>query len=390
MSAVPIYLDYNATTPTDPRVADVMEPFLRDYFGNPSSGHIWGRRARTAVDRARSQVARLCGADPSGVIFTSGGTEANNHALIGAARQVGGGGHIVTSAVEHPAISEVCRHLESMGIETTAVGVDAQGRVDPAAVAAALRPETFLVTVMLANNEVGTLQPLREIADLARRRGILTHSDCAQAAGKVAVGLTELGVDMISLAGHKLYGPKGVGALVLRDGVNPGNLMFGATHENGRRPGTENVLEIVGLGEACELAGADLAAEAEHLAHLRDRMQDALLDAQPGARINGHPTLRLPNTLSISFPGRVAGEIMALLPDVAVSAGAACHSDGVHISHVLTAMGVPPDFALGTLRISLGRMTAPDEIITATDRINRAVDSAPRHGGTAGAENPPD
>jgi cysteine desulfurase len=242
-----------------------------------------------------------------------------------------------------------------------------------------LRPDTFLVTVMLANNEVGTLQPIRQIADLARDRGVLTHSDCAQAIGKVAATLPELGVDMISLAGHKLYGPKGVGALVLREDVTLGNLMFGANHETGRRPGTENVLEIVGLGQACELAGADLEREAEHLAQMRDQLQAALLAAQPDARVNGHPTLRLPNTLSISYPGRVAGEILAQLQDVALSAGAACHSDGVHISHVLTAMGVPPEFALGTLRISLGRMTTPDEITAAIDRINAAVDAAPRH-----------
>ncbi|MDX2472491.1 MAG: aminotransferase class V-fold PLP-dependent enzyme [Candidatus Krumholzibacteria bacterium] len=383
MAETPIYLDYNATTPTDPRVADTMEPYLRDHFGNPSSGHIWGQRSREGVDRARAQVAALLQAKPEQVIFTSGGTEANNHAIVGAARLAQkrrpGTGHIVTSAVEHPAISAVCDHLLTQGLETTAVGVDSTGRVDPAAVAAALRPDTFLVTVMLANNEVGTLQPIREIADLAREKGILSHSDCAQAVSKVPVGLVDLGVDMISLAGHKVYGPKGVGALVLRPGVAVDNLMFGANHESGRRPGTENVLEIVGLGQACALIGEDLAHEMVHLAGLRDQLQELLLAGHPTARVNGHATERLPNTLSISFPGRVAGEILAHLPDVAVSAGAACHSEGVHISHVLTAMGVPVNYALGTLRLSVGRMTQPGDITEGAARLIRAVHAAPDH-----------
>ena len=383
MADTPIYLDYNATTPTDPRVADAMEPYLRDHFGNPSSGHIWGQRTREGVDRARNQVATLLQATSENVIFTSGGTESNNHAILGAARLAQlarpGVGHIVTSAVEHPAISAVCEHLVSQGIETTAVGVDSTGRVDPTEVEAALRPDTFLVTVMLANNEVGTLQPIRKIADLARERGIISHTDCAQAVSKVPVGLVDLGVDMISLAGHKVYGPKGVGALVLREGVTVGNLMFGANHESGRRPGTENVLEIVGLGQACELIAEDLAEEMAHLAGLRDQLQEILLTAHPSAQVNGHPTERLPNTLSISFPGRVAGEILAHLPDVAVSAGAACHSDGVHISHVLTAMGVPVNFALGTLRLSVGRMTTPSDITEGAARVSRAVEAAPDH-----------
>jgi len=380
MAAKPIYLDFNATTPTDPRVADAMEPYLREHFGNPSSGHQWGQRTRAAVDRARNQVATLLQATPGGVIFTSGGTEANNHAIAGAARLALGrraGGHIVTSAVEHPAVSEVCRHLADQGVATTEVGVDRDGRVDPADVAKALRPETFLVTVMLANNEVGTLQPIREIADLARAHGILSHSDCAQAVGKVPVGLADLGVDMISLAGHKIYGPKGVGALVIGPEVKLGNLMYGATHEGGRRPGTENILGIVGLGRACELIDEDLAAEMTSLAELRDELAARLLTAHPTARVNGSPSERLPNTLSISFPGRVAGEILALLPDVALSAGAACHSEGVHISHVLTAMGVPPEFALGTLRISVGRMTTPAEVAEGATRISRAINAAP-------------
>ncbi len=383
MTTAPIYLDYNATTPTDSRVADAMEPYLREHFGNPSSGHIWGQRTRQGVDLARKQVATLLQAEPEGVIFTGSGTEANNHVILGLAQvasQKGlAGGHIVTSAVEHPAISEVCRHLESLGVETTAVGVDHLGQIDPSDVATAIRPDTFLVTVMLANNEVGTLQPVTEIAKLARSRGIACHTDCAQAVGKIPVGLRDLGVDMISLASHKLYGPKGVGALVTRPGVELANLMHGAAHENGRRPGTENVLEIVGLGAACELAGADLPAEMADLTQLRNQLQELLLASHPTARVNGHLTDRLPNTLSISYPGREAGEILAQLPDVAVSAGAACHSDGIHISHVLTAMGVPTEFALGTLRVSVGRMTTLAEVTTGAARISQAVNAAPVH-----------
>lgn len=383
MATDPIYLDYNATTPTDSRVADAMEPYLREHFGNPSSGHIWGQRTRQGVERARAQVAALLQAEPEGVIFTGSGTEANNHVILGLAqrrRQAGSTvGHIVTSAVEHPAVSEVCRHLESYGVQTTAVGVDSLGQVNPADIAAAMRPDTFLVTVMLANNEVGTLQPIADIAALARDKGVLCHTDCAQAVGKVPVGLTDLGVDMISLAAHKLYGPKGVGALVTRPGIELPNLMHGAAHENGRRPGTENVLEIVGLGEACALAGADLPEEMTFLTQLRNKLQELLVTAHPEARINGHPTERLPNTLSISYPGRVAGEILTHLPDVAVSAGAACHSDGVHISHVLTAMGVPTEYALGTLRVSVGRMTTDQEVTEGAARISRAVTAAPIH-----------
>jgi len=371
----PIYLDYNATTPTAPEVAEAMAPYLSEHFGNPSSGHAWGQRTHKAVEKARGQVAQLLQASPNQIVFTSGGTEANNHAIIGAARHAGNRGHVVISAIEHPAVSAVCNHLASIGIETTAVGVDEKGKVDPQEVGAALRPDTFLVSVMLANNEVGTLQPVAEIAAIAHAKGILCHSDCAQAVGKIPVSLPDLGVDMISLASHKLYGPKGSGALVLADGITLPNLMFGANHENGRRPGTENVLGIVGLGAACELVGIDLPAEMNHLVELRDQLATSLTAAHPEVRLNGHPTDRLPNTLSLSYPGRLAGEILGNLAGVAVSAGAACHSEGVHISHVLTAMNVPREFALGTLRLSLGRMTTADDITTAASRIARAVDA---------------
>ncbi len=378
MSSLPVYLDYNATTPTDPRVADAMEPYLRDTFGNPSSGHEWGLEACAAIDLARQQVATLLQAEPGHVIFTSGGTEANNMAIIGAAPATGGG-HIITTAVEHPAVSAVCKHLAASGVTTTEVGVDGAGRINVQEVEAAIKPDTCLITVMLANNEVGTLQPVAEIAKLARQRGILSHSDCAQAVGKVPVGLEDLGVDMISVAGHKIYGPKGIGALITRPEVQLRKIMFGADHEGGRRPGTENVLGIVGMGKACSLIAEDLEAEIKHLQELRDLLAKLLLAAHPEAQINGHPSERLPNTLSVSWPGRVAGEILANLPDVAVSAGAACHSEGVHISHVLTAMGVPVHFALGTLRLSLGRMSKKEDVVTGAERVNRAVDLAPLH-----------
>ena len=369
-----IYLDYNATTPLDPRVAEAMLPFLERYFGNPSSSHAQGRATRSAVERARRQAADLLGAKPQGVIFTSGGTEANNLAILGAAlSRADRGRHIVTSAVEHPAVAAVCRHLQSRGFTTTYVAVDETGRVDPQEVAAALTDETILITLMHANNEVGTLQPVAEVARLARARGILTHSDCAQSVGKVPVTLDLLGVDMLSVAGHKLYAPKGVGILCLGDGIELPPLMHGADHEAGRRPGTENVLGIVGLGRACELAGAELSAEKPRLADLRDRLQAGLLAAFPAARVHGHPTRRLPNTLSIGFAGLAAWEIMANLPEVAVSAGAACHDGKTVGSHVLQAMGLDPGLARGTLRISVGRMTTEPEIRRALTALVNAV-----------------
>jgi cysteine desulfurase len=378
----PIYLDYNATTPVDPRVAEAMLPFFHNHFGNPSSSHALGRRSREAIEKARRQTANLLGAEPGSIIFTSGGTESNNHAIIGAAL-VGRerGRHIVTTAVEHPAVTEVCRHLETRGFITTFVPVDPCGRVEADRVAAAFTDQTVLVSVMHANNEVGTLQPVAEIAALARERGILSHSDCAQSTGKIPVTLDELGVDMISVAGHKFYAPKGVGVLCLRPEVALPNLMHGAGHERGRRPGTENILEIVGLGMACELAAAELGGESVRLKALRDRLQAGLLARFPGARIQGHPDLRLPNTLSISFPDLTSADIIRNTPGVAVSAGAACHGDGgTTISAVLSAMGVPERLALGTIRISLGRMTTEPEIDEGLAALIRGITASAGQG----------
>ena len=369
-----LYLDYNATTPVDSRVADAMLPFLRDHFANPSSNHALGRACRTAIDEARQQVGELLGAQPDEIIFTGSGTEANNHALVGAAlANQHKGTHIVTCNVEHPAVTEVLRHLETRGFSFTEVPVDSTGMVSVDDVASALTPETILVTIMLANNEVGTLQPIAEIAQMLKPKGILMHTDCAQAVGKIPVNLENLGVDMISVAGHKLYGPKGIGVLVLRNGLELPNLMHGAGHENGRRPGTENILEIVGLGEACRLASEDIDEEFPRLRGLRNHLEKSLLDLFPEARVNGHSEMRLPNTLSISFPDLLADEIMAAMPEVAVSAGAACHGGGPVASRVLTSMGVPDRWALGTLRISLGRMTTEAEVDQGIEEISRAI-----------------
>lgn len=372
-----IYLDYNATTPLDRRVAEEMQPYLTGIFGNPSSGHAQGRAARRAIDRARDRVAGLLGARAGNIVFTSGGTESNNHAIRGAAlSRADRGRHIVTSAVEHPAVTAVCKYLESRGFTTTYVPVDPTGRIDPAAVAEAFTAETVLVSLMHANNEVGTIQPVAEVAALARERGILSHSDCAQSTGKIPVRMDRLGVDMLSVAGHKLYGPKGVGALCLRDELVLPPLMYGAGHEAGRRPGTENLLGVVGLGMACELALSGSGEEPLRLASLRDRLEAGLLEAFPAARVHGDPQRRLPNTSSIAFPGRDAAAIMAAMPEVAVSAGAACHDGTTVCSPVLQAMGVESDLAAGTLRFSVGRMTTPEEIDRAVPRIVAALRAA--------------
>ncbi len=383
-----IYLDYNATTPIDPQVAEAMLPFVRGglngLFGNPSSGHSFGLAAREGVDTARRQVAGMLGCDVDELIFTSGGTEANNHAIRGvAAAYRDRGDHIITSAVEHPAVTEVCRHLEGQGYRVTYLPVDEYGMVDPQQVEAAITPETLLVTIMHANNEVGTVMPIAEIADIAHRHGALLHSDCAQSVGKIPVRVDDLGVDLLSIAGHKLYAPKGIGALYIRPGVRLEKLMHGANHEQDRRAGTENVIEMAGLGRACELIEQNLSAYAAHMAAMRDRLERGLLDSgsgsnwrcAAGARVNGHPEKRLPNTSSISFRGVEADRALASLPTVAASAGAACHSDRVEVSHVLAAMNVPVEYAMGTLRLTVGRFTTEDEIDRAVAEIRETVGS---------------
>jgi len=371
-----IYLDYNATTPTDPRVAEAMGPFLAGFYGNPSSSHRAGREARRAVDRARGQVAACLGCGADEVIFTSGGSEANNLAIRGLV-EARGGGHVVTSAVEHPAVLEVVRALEREGrILLSVVGVDRYGRVDPRQVEEVLRDDTILVTLMLANNEVGALQPVAEVASMCRQRSVVCHTDAAQAVGKVPVDVAMLGVDMLSVAGHKLYAPKGIGALYLRQGVKIVPQILGAGHERGFRAGTENVLEMVGLGAACELVHSEEATEGEWLSSLRERLLTLLREGVEGLVVHGDPRQRLPNTLSVAFPGIDATELLTRLADeVAASAGAACHAGEVNVSHVLGAMGVATETALSTIRLSVGRFTTEEEIDRAAALILEATGS---------------
>jgi selenium donor protein len=322
------------------------------------------------VEQAREQLATALNARPEEIVFTSGGSEANNHAIKGAARaRKHRGRHIITSAVEHPAVEQVCTYLETQGFAVTTLDVDNTGRVDPRAVADAITPETILITIMHANNEVGTIQPIEEIAAIARQHDILMHSDGAQAVGKIKTDMQTLGVDLYSIAGHKFYGPKGIGALYVRSGVVLEKLIHGADHEHNWRAGTENVLEIVGLGAAAERVTQEGPRDSERLQRLRDQLQSTLTAAIPDAHVNGDPRHRLPNTLSISIPGLDANTLISELDDLAVSAGAACHSEGVDLSPVLTAMKVPESIAMGTLRLSPGRFTTPEEIETAASRI---------------------
>lgn len=368
-----IYLDHNATTPIDPEVAEAMKPCLGEIFGNPSSAHSYGSRAREVVETARMQVAALLHARPEEIVFTSGGTESNNHALKGVAfAHRDRGGHIITSAIEHPAVTEVCRYLEGQGFSVTYLPVDSRGLIDLEALRRALTGETILVSIMHANNEVGTIQPIEAIADLLRGRGILFHTDAAQSVGKIPVDVESLGVDLLSLAGHKLYAPKGVGALYIRQGTRLEKFMHGAGHERNLRAGTENVLGIAGLGKACEVAKRDLEKTMTTMRHTRDRLHEGLR-SRLDVRLNGHPVKRLPNTLSVGFRGVDAGILLGRMRDLAVSAGAACHGASVEISKVLRAMAVPLEYARGTVRFSTGKSTTIEDIDRAVDIVDSTV-----------------
>lgn len=373
----PVYLDYNATTPIAPEVAEAMAPYLYEHFGNPSSSHPYGIAAKRAVDTARAQVADLLGCQPAEVVFTSGGTESNNYAIKGAALgHRDRGDHIITSAVEHPAVIEVCRWLEALGHRLTVLPVDAVGWLDPDKLERAMTSDTGLVTVMHTNNEVGTIQPVTELAEIAHRYGALVHTDAAQSIGKVPVNVDTLGVDLLSIAGHKAYAPKGIGALYIRAGVELVPLMHGAGHEGGRRPGTENVLEIVGLGAACQVARRDLAENMAHFQAMRDRLHHGLEREVGGdlLKLNGHPDRRLPNTLSLSFRGVEANALLSDISDrVAASAGAACHADEIKISVVLEAMAVPVEWAMGTVRFSVGRRTTAEDVDLAIEAVSDSV-----------------
>jgi cysteine desulfurase len=379
----PIYLDYNATTPVDPGVVDAMLPYLREHFGNPSSTHAYGKTAHDAVAQARGRVAGLLGAGPDEIVFTGGGTEASNHAIKGAvfaslrslwARWFRRKAHVVISAFEHPATTQPCEFLRRFGCRVTVVPVDGQGLVDPAAVHNALRNGATLVSIMHSNNEVGTLQAIQEIARLAHERGALMHTDVAQSLGKVAVDVNDLGVDLLTVAGHKLYAPKGVGALYLRRGVKVESLIHGAGHEDGRRAGTENVPYLVGLGKACELAREHLPAATARLRQLRDRLWERLqAGLGDGVRLNGHPERRLPNTLNANFVGHVGAELLEKMPEIAASTGSACHEGKVTQSPVLCAMGVPPEIGRGALRLTVGRFTTEEDVDRAAEVLIAAA-----------------
>lgn len=359
-----VYADHGATTPVDPAVAQAMLPYFSEAFGNPGSIHAWGQQAREAVDRAREIVARALGARPAEIVFTGGATEADNFAVVGAA--LAGeprGRHIVTTQVEHHAVLEPCRFLETRGFEVTYLPVDRTGRVDPADIRRALRHDTILVSVMHANNEIGTLQPVGEIAEAARARGIVVHTDAAQTVGILSTDVDRLGVDLLSVSAHKRYGPKGVGALYVRKGTPLARVQHGGAQERGRRGGTENVPGIVGFGEAMRIAAGMMAEEAGRLAALRDRLAAGLARIE-GAHLNGHPVERLPGTVSVSFEGADSEALlMALdLAGVAASSGSACTSGSLEPSHVLRAIGLPPEVAKGTLRLSLGRTTTDADV----------------------------
>lgn len=374
MSNELIYLDHNATTPIDDEVKNVMVDAF-SLFGNPSSGHAIGREAKAAVDNARKQVADLIGAGAPEIIFTSGGTESNNLAIIGTAYKHQKG-HIITSVIEHPAVLNPVKWLETKGFEATYLPVDSNGQVSSEDVKKAIRKDTFLITIMHSNNETGVLQPIREIGRIAREYGIIFHSDAAQSVGKMEVRIPDLMVDMLTVVAHKFYGPKGVGALYVRNGVAVMPLMFGAGHERGIRPGTENVIGIAGLGKACETAGRNMSFRYDHTIKLRDKLFSLLRNALD-IRLNGHEILRLPNTLNISIKGVIGNDLVENLKDsVAFSAGSACHSGTCKPSGVLKAMGLSDVEALSAVRLSVGKDNTADEIQTASKLIIECVNKS--------------
>jgi cysteine desulfurase len=347
-----------------------MMPFLTRSFGNPSSSHSFGVECRAAVEQARERLANLLGCEASEIYFTSGATESNNWVIKALAKATGKGKHFITSQIEHPAVLEPCRHVERFGYKLTYLPVDRDGLVDPRDLEKAITPDTALVTIMHANNEVGTIQDIPALAKIASSRGIPFHTDAAQSVGKVSCRVDELGVDFLTVAGHKFYAPKGVGALYIRQGTKLPPMLHGAGHERGMRPGTENLASVVGLGAACELAMTVLDAAGQRQKHLGMRLLEGLRNAGIKVHLNGHPSKKLPNTWNISFEGFTAAQVMESLgKDIAVSPGAACHGDTVNASHVLVAMGVPNELSRGAIRFSLGRETTEAEIDTVVDRL---------------------
>ncbi len=362
----PIYLDYNATTPIDPIVLSAMQPFFMEHFGNPSSSHAYGETAKEAVTKARLQVAKLIGAEANEVVFTSGGTESNNNALFGTCfANMKRGKHVITSKIEHPSIIEPLLYLqERFGFKITFLPVDQYGMVNPSDVEKALTSETVLITLMHANNEVGTIQRIEEIGKIAHQKKVIFHTDAAQSCGKIPVNADQMSVDLLTMAGHKLYAPKGIGALFIRQGTKLDKFIHGASQEQGKRAGTENVPYIVGLGKACEIAFKNMDSFSRSVRELRDKLQENITTGlgKEKIKLNGHPTLRLPNTLNLSIKGIVGESLLSKLPEIAASTGSACHAGSAKPSPVLMAMGLTTEQALGALRLSLGRMTTPQEI----------------------------
>jgi len=358
-----IYLDHNGTTPIAAEAITDMLPVMEEHFGNPSSSHSLGQRAKNGVAGAREAVAALLGCGPHEIVFTSGGTESNNMVLKGLVDfRHPEKFHLITSAVEHPAILNPALFLSELGAKVTILPVDAKGLLDPDRVRKAILPHTGLISVMLANNETGALQPIKEIAAIAREHNVLLHTDAAQAVGKIAVRVKDLCVDFLSVAGHKLYGPKGVGALYIRDGLSLTPLIHGAGQEDGRRAGTENTILTVGLGGACRVARERLASDEKEIRRLRDRLQALLFEGIEDLVLNGPLEERLPNTLNVSVPGLEGSRILSGIPNLMASTGAACHDQRVTLSHVLSAMGVPSRVGMGALRFSLGRSNTLKEI----------------------------
>ena len=367
-----IYLDYNATTPIAPSVRDALLPFLSEHFGNPSSSHALGRACHEAIEDSRAETAAAIDADSDEIFFTSGGTESNNLALKGVLfrESVDSGAHLIISGIEHPAILQPAEFLQRQGYELTVVGCDSRGIVAPEAIQDALRPSTRLVSVMHANNEIGSVQPIREIAELCHAQDVLVHTDAAQSVGKLPVTVSELDVDLLSVAGHKLYAPKGVGALYVKRGIPLEPTLHGAGHEGGVRPGTENVPYIVGLGRAMTLATEDLNSRRERISQLRDRLEEQLR-ATLGERmsINGLGAERLPNTSSVNFPDVTGLDLLKRIPELCASTGSACHSGVTTLSATLEGIGLDPDTARGTVRLSLGWNTTQDEVDRATSLL---------------------
>jgi len=377
IASKPIYLDYNATTPIDPQVLKVMLPYLQEHFGNPSSSHLYGQSAKDAVLEAREYVANLIGAEPDEIVFTSGGTESDNNAIIGTSlANIKKGKHIITSRVEHPAVMKALRYLEEIfDFKITYLPVDKHCLINPEDVEAAITDKTILITIMHSNNEVGTVEQIDDIGEIARRKSVLFHTDASQSCGKIKIDVNELNVNLLTMAGHKMYAPKGIGALYVRRGTTIHSFIHGAGQENGRRAGTENVPYIIGMGKACDIAKKTLPKFSTVVRGLRDELHNRILEelGEEWVKLNGHPERRLPNTLNISIKMIVGEDLLSHIPEIAASTGSACHSGSVEPSKVLLAMGMNRENALGALRLSLGRWTSEEEIDIASRLILKQV-----------------